>query len=90
MTFHVGQKVECIDDEGQPVREGDTPVKKGAVYTLRDVFDFFGEEGVRLQEITNPRDRGYHSWRFRPIVEKKTDISIFTAMLNASKQGVDA
>jgi hypothetical protein len=72
--FHVGQKVVCVNDEYQDIRCGDTPVKRGAIYTVRKCFDFFGESGVLVEEICNPKDRGYHGFRFRPVVERKTDI----------------
>jgi hypothetical protein len=106
MTFRVGQKVVCVEtwhlngtgygDEVGPVR--------GRIYTIRDIG--FGLNPayphslqVRLAEITIPlrpyrgfplQEPGFSVSRFRPIVERKTDISIFTAMLNPSKQGVDA
>lgn len=94
MTFHVGQKVVCVDASGA----ADGFIVKGAIYTVR----WLGERprdfgpGVMLDEASG----GFHEeagveycfciTRFRPIVERKTDISIFTAMLNPSKQGVDA
>lgn len=90
MTFHSGMKVVCVDDDDQSCSKGDRSVRLGAIYTIREAFDFFGEAAVRLEEIMNPKDRAYHAYRFRPIVERKTDISIFTQMLNPSKQGVDA
>jgi len=86
MTFRSGMKVVCVDDDGQACSSGDRPVRLGAIYTVRDAFDFFGEPAVRLEEIMNPRDRAYHAYRFRPIVSRKTDISCFTVLLNPSKE----
>jgi hypothetical protein len=52
-----------------------------------------GDIGLHLAEVTIHAD-GTHtdafaSKRFRPVAERKTDISIFTAMLTPSKVGVD-
>ncbi len=88
MTFHIGQKVECIDEDDQDLNDGDTPVAKGTFYHIREVFDHWQGPGVRVQEIRNPIDRAYFISRFRAVVEAKTDISIFTEML--TKTGVDA
>lgn len=90
MTFRVGQKVICIDEVGQNPNLGDRTVIKGRIYTVREAYDWFGYPGIRLDEIYNYLDRGYSAHRFRPVVERKTDISIFTAMLNTSKREVEA
>lgn len=101
MTFHVGQKVVCVDDlPSINARITRAPsLTKGQVFTIRDMEIWKGVLLVRLVEIVAAPfdfiDRGWlePSWRasrFRPIVERKTDISIFTSMLNPSKQGVDA
>lgn len=72
---------------------------KGAVYSVREVLKFRGEFGIRVCEIHNPLlpyfDVGLAepAWgviRFRPVVERKTDIGVFRAMLNRSKQPVEA
>ena len=77
MTFHVGQKVVCVDDtypDTWPDNELGyrTPhrPKKGYVYTIRNIepFDtgeFAGEFGVRLVELVNPT----WSWDDRPKAE---------------------
>jgi hypothetical protein len=99
MTFRVGQKVVCVED-GPTFQPGKMwsmlssyPVIHG-VYTIRDVLLAFSCQYVRLVEVSNPRDNwipiGYAEpcfWHalFRPVVERKTDISIFTAMLKPSK-----
>jgi hypothetical protein len=70
--------------------------KRETIYTIRDI-EFQSESvcAVRLEEIVNPICRSisdgvmepnYRSTRFRPVVERKTDISLFTAMLNPTKQ----
>lgn len=77
----------------------------GKVYTVRNVYsDVFinGEVtvGLHLVEIRNdPRMKfstgrvgeiGFNASCFRPLVHRKTDISIFKAMLNPSKEQVSA
>ena len=95
MAFYVGQKVVCVDAKASPGRiwGADRPVE-GATYTIvgfsKSLYD--GSETLCFEEIKNSSvvGLGYHARRFRPIVERKTDISIFKAMLNPSKQGADA
>ena len=90
MNFRVGQKVVCVDDckdlFGQP-----SGLRVGTVYTVRGIdrdeksISFNGAPGVYLigifRERMSGRERSYRAIRFRPVVEKKTDISIFTEML---------
>lgn len=100
-NFHVGQKVVCIDDSGHinangrrgTWEDGDAP-KVGAIYTVRRSFtNEDGDAILWLDEIRRGPiarkewgdDVGYGADRFRPVVERKTDISVFTAMLNPSK-----
>jgi hypothetical protein len=72
MTLHAGQMVECIDDE--LVEQWLT---KGQHYTIACVVD---DISVRLVELGS---RGpFWTPRFRPLVERKTDISAFTSLLN--------
>lgn len=83
MTFRVGQKVVCVDASGVISAK---PLSVGPVYTIRELFDdpTYGH-GVILEEIINGislrGEFGYRSSRFRPVVDRKTDISIFTKML---------
>lgn len=81
MTFRVGQKVVCIDDS--PSWLGDlSALERNKVYTVAAVF----EHGITVGEIETPSPYLWFSLtRFRPIVEPKTDISIFTQMLKPSK-----
>src|ERR1700687_6044735 len=92
--FRVGQKVVCVDDMGHgrysPFAtcnfdlEG---LRKGEVYTIRDIGRALGVDVVRLEEIHRSYssfvgdENFYAGQRFRPIVERQTDISIFTKML---------
>jgi hypothetical protein len=93
--FRVGQKVVLINDDW--VKDDPRMVfggyyvpyfpVKGPVYTVRDAGAF-----IRLVEIVNPirnfrngeNEVCFNASRFRPAVERKTDIAIFQAMLNPS------
>ncbi len=94
MTFHVGQKVVCIDDRYTNIT-GKQELTKDIVYTVRwcGLYDH-PRRGtrlcVRVEGITRPADPvefpdhpdvPFGAFRFRPAVENKTDISIFTKML---------
>lgn len=86
MAFYVGQKVVCVDDSkwsyGGP---WDYP-RKGSVYTVDgSAKHWSGGHGILIREIKNVycgKPQPFLASRFRPVVEKKTDISIFTALLN--------
>lgn len=90
MHFRVGQKVVCVDASPSAVFRrwcGDVPVK-GQVYTVRGIRVsthpmWTGALLLLLAEIKNVTTDGdgYRAFRFRPVVERKTDISVFTAML---------
>jgi hypothetical protein len=78
--FHVGQRVVCVDVKGA------TCLRRKHVYTCLAIEPEF----LRVDCCANP-DHENHRWltrRFRPIVERKADISIFTEMLNPSPQKV--
>lgn len=98
-SFRVGQKVVCVDDEfhGDFFDVPCLPVK-GLVYTIRSIEVMTGSDGeqspiIRLVEVINPAmpwtigdvEIGFVPRRFRPVVERKTNISIFKAMLNPSR-----
>lgn len=94
MTFYVGQKVVCVDvgyseTTGHPARS----LKIGVVYTVAWTYTSRrGNPGVILAEVkpASDRARGFLASRFRPVVERKTDISVFKAMLNPAPDLVDA
>lgn len=89
--FHVGQKVVCVDASNSPgctwgPRE--RPVED-AIYTVSEVgISEIGNPAIKLMEL--PRDQKEWTWfrsnRFRPVVERKTDISVFTKILNDVKK----
>lgn len=90
--FRVGQKVVCVDASGVA-----SPfIVRGRVYTITG-FDNrragnSDQPGLYLAEVRAVETReNYASFlarRFRPIVERKTDISIFTKMLTPKKRRV--
>lgn len=100
MAFRVGQKVVCVDDDVNgrytpwPFRGGIDGLKAGRVYTIRDVGLYCDVPCLWLCGITRAMAKGwerhgepgYNVLRFRPVVERKTDISIFTAMLTGTKK----
>ncbi len=102
--FHVGQKVVCIDDVFQSfhnllseraIFSRAFSLVKGRVYTI-DMINYVEKSdfikipffGIRLCELPSRGDLdfGYASQRFAPI--KETDISIFRAMLNPSRETI--
>lgn len=88
--FHVGQKVVCVDTSGLPSFL--SKLIKGKIYTVRGFVlgicrDWSVGEGITLMEMKNPptpsgQENGFDPSRFRPIDDRKTDISVFTALLN--------
>lgn len=79
--WHVGMKVVCVDARGCGPR-----LVVGGIYTVRAM----DAEWVYFEEpstfgIYGPNMAGYRYRRFRPVQERKSDISIFTAMLDKPK-----
>jgi hypothetical protein len=102
MTFYVGQKVVCINDE-PPRNPAVAHIKigqEGQVYTVRGLLEGAGKLYLYLEEIINPvvslpsKVGWFHgeppllSNCFRPAVD--TNIDIFTAMLTPTREGVPA
>ena len=80
--FRINQKVVCVDDSPDPAGRP-LLVYRGGVYTVaRLVSDWTGEPGVLLVEVSPVDAPGWLAARFRPIVERKTDISIYREILN--------
>lgn len=93
MNFRVGQKVVCVDDapgEGS----GEKHLRCGAVYEIVG-FDIIGKPiaGLFLKGVpltTRYPNGSYQGWkhtRFRPAVDRKTDISTFTKILDDVSAG---
>ena len=75
--FRVGQKVVCVD-----ASRFEQYLDEGRVYTITSINAPYLRVDCRSANVTGgPDDYGYDASRFRPIVERKTDISIFKAML---------
>jgi hypothetical protein len=83
MKYKIGQKVVCIDNVPTKGRfwAHDIPVV-GRVYTVSGFTYSLYDDSLclRLEEIQNISsfkrdDLGYRAVRFRPVAEKKTDIS---------------
>jgi hypothetical protein len=96
--FYVGQKVVCVDDRS-PDLNWEHPVSAGEVYTVQwaGVYQFrcTGRPtllAVRLFEVIREWPDGntpLGAYRFRPVVERKTDISIFTKMLTPNERVIE-
>lgn len=101
MTFYVGQKVVCVDDEPS-LRRDKKWLNAGKVYSVRavEMFDHPIQGrylGLHLFEVPRPQAPfgfvvPWDSRRFRPAVQPKTDISIFERILDHAVSGepVDA
>ena len=80
MSFHVGQKVACVDAAPYGVWLCGEELVKGAIYTIRAIGPSFGEMAVQLEEVTRITDSifsrpgvwGYVVRRFRPLTDTKT------------------
>lgn len=84
MAFRVGQKVACVDAKCSGRR-----LKKNAVYVVEDVLwtDSAGELGLLIARHPSSHPlAGWRASRFRPLVERSTDISVFKAMLTDTRQ----
>lgn len=98
--LRIGQKLVCVK-LGAPETElswraqGFVWPVLGSIYTLRGFAPPTDCLSLLLNEIRNPLlfgafEPGYEEWGFRPVVERKTDISVFQAMLTPSPVTVDA
>lgn len=95
--FHVGQRVVCVRTGRRSFDDCTYPVV-GGIYTVRDIYapplGVDGPTGLRFVEFVNPPklfngfaiEIAFWDRCFRPIQERKTDISIFTEMLTPTKQ----
>jgi hypothetical protein len=85
MAFFVGQKVVCVDGDGHwhytITGEAARGPTKGDILTIRA----FGEENGLMFVEWPGEDEEHDPEYFRPVVEKKTDISVFVAMLTPNK-----
>ena len=98
-NLRVGMKVVCVKEHDPDIRREMASFGVAApvlrhVYTIRAVRSICGGPDVLLEEIVNPvlqyndglrTEQGFSVDRFRPVTERKTDISIFTAMLHTQR-----
>lgn len=90
MVFYSGQKVVCVDDG--PSKHGDPcGLKKGEVYTVLSTGRHHDGPYVTLHEIdpVGLRYIGFRASRFRPAVDKPTNILIFKRMLKPADELVE-
>lgn len=95
--LRVRQKVVCINNDTIPDSEMTAfclpnPLVKGRIYTVTGVGLIHPYDSKKRPCITVAEVTGRHAFlasRFRPIVEKKTDISEFTKLLTSKKNTVD-
>lgn len=104
MAFYVGQKVVYLGTGtiGNNIIASARSPKRDQICTIREIdpiyIPFHGCPGIRVEEVVNESVRWSGiliepcrtSDNFRPVVERKTDISIFTAMLTPSTERVQA
>lgn len=95
MTFYVGQKVVCVysfPHEGHPDDVDGYPIR-GNIYTVRGTITWPEPIGLGLylfEIVRRPllteagycHERTFAAAAFRPVEERKTDISIFTEILD--------
>lgn len=87
LNWHVGMKVVCVDASGA------SQLEKNRVYEIQAMQVAFGSVYIGLVGVKNGNyscGAGWLARRFRPVQIRKTDISIFTAMLHGTDRAVDA
>lgn len=95
-SFRVGQRVACVSHDDRVL--GVPYPSVGSVWSVRDVVTCpgTGDVGIRLHGWVSPENKLFgvecilYPHCFRPVVERKTDIGIFKAMLTPSKQKAEA
>jgi hypothetical protein len=87
MTFRVGMEVVCVDADDKEEcfgyhSDGPWPVKNG-VYTVEVMETRSGVLWLGLAEFS---DEIYTAYSFRPVVTRKTDISVFEELLKTKSE----
>ncbi len=88
MAFRVGQKVVCVDASPGFYAKSPCSLREGEVYTIERIDDDPAHLNGAGLYVDGDRVCQWSCKRFRPVVERKTDISIFTKMLTGKR--VDA
>lgn len=91
--FFVGQKVVCIHDAMFACGCGcRCEPDKNDIGTIANIYVHQTGLVLELVEFPAPKclhfDPGFLAESFRPIVDRKTDISVFTSLLNPTPQKV--
>lgn len=87
MTFRVGMRVECVYAGPSRLNPelGSPPLVKYVVYTVSDVYINQYDTGLAIELLEVKSEgvdwMGFDATRFRPVVERKTDISAFHEIL---------
>ncbi len=90
MTFRVGQKVVCVKQSIGKLHDLGLPgFEKGRIYTISELYEI-EPHGVFLSVYELDSRVGGQVCGFRPVVERDTDISIFTEILRTTKAPVNA
>lgn len=82
--FRIGQKVVCVDNSGCAAKV----LTKGEIYLVLGPSELPSNTAMQFNCAPLnpwPGNRDWYISRFRPIVERKTDISIFTEMLKTQE-----
>lgn len=83
--FRIGQKVVCVDASACRDRGIISSLKEGRIYTIISISSYRDRDNDRGLQVAEAEARVpsgfFKARRFRPVVEKKTDISIFTEIL---------
>jgi hypothetical protein len=88
MTFRVGQKVVAVRDDDDGNVDERVGLRRGQVYTIAEIGPFWPPRdtyGVRIVEIQLKPLDWWCAFCFRPLDERKTDISVFTSMLSPTR-----
>lgn len=88
MTFRVGQEVVCVDDGnahlGAIMRGLRSGLVVNRIYSVLSVHP--DGDAVIVVECAPPEPcNWFRAELFRPVQKRKTDISVFTALLNTNK-----
>jgi hypothetical protein len=84
--YRIGQKVICVN-ASLDYKGISTNLIEKKIYVIEQICtDMFGIGLVVAGAYSWHPSKAYRATRFRPIVEHKTDISIFTEMLRPVKE----
>ena len=90
--FVIDQKVICIHtlpyrcDGKNEVKIAEPPVKVGSIYTIKDMDADATPQWVMLELKEIGGNQWFAHTAFRPLDERKTDISVFTSILNTKQK----